>query len=115
MEQINTGDRILKFSTEVIKYLHKLELNLASIKIQYELTRALFHCSANYQEIKGTFSSEKTFYRLNEAKAQMEIVKYWLARLMESDFGDAKLNADFLNESIEIDDLLMQELQVLKS
>jgi len=99
------GNRLFKFTVEVIKYCRLLPKGKEYDIIKNQLIKSSSSSGANYEEAQGAISKPDFYNKINISLKEMRESNYWLRVLKEIQDEYQKLNS-LINESDELKKIL---------
>ena len=100
------GERLFKFSIEVIKLLSEIKSSTEISIIKYQLAKASTSSCANFEEAQSASSKADFKYKMDISLREMRESNYWLRIIKELELCNTKSTINLVNESEELKKIL---------
>jgi len=100
------GDRLFKFTINVMKFLGTLPKAPEVQVIRYQLAKSSGSSGANYEEAQAASSRPDFAYKMKIVLREMRESNYWIRVCIEMNFGDQSQAEKLSLESGELKNIL---------
>lgn len=100
------GERLFKFTIDVLTFLGSLPKNPESQVIRYQLAKASSSSGANYEEAQGASSKADFAHKMKIVLREMRESNYWIRVCIALKFGDQNKAGKLKTESGELKNIL---------
>ncbi|GIK59998.1 MAG: four helix bundle protein [Ignavibacteriota bacterium] len=100
------GERLFRFTIDVLTFLGSLPKNPESQVIRYQLAKASSSSGANYEEAQAASSKPDFAHKMKIVLREMRESNYWIRVCIALKFGDQNKAGKLKTESGELKNIL---------
>ncbi len=111
----NISERILEFSSRIIKLSNALPKSVVGKHICQQIIRSGTSAGANYEEARGAESKADFTHKLGITLKELRETKYWLKLITHSNLIDSKRMLNIVQETDELCKIVGKSILTLKN